>query len=211
MKALTVITIIVIAVVSQAQTTTPARPPHGLVTLKLTWSREMNPPQAAAPRQDEVSGLPRRDNPQANPADKLRAPSAIPSSSLPNQGKLPYYVYLLKVRNEGGKKVRGVLWEYVAADRDNGAELSRRRFISLQEIGLGEVATLRAESPSPPSNVVTTGGLGKDERAPFTSSAEIRCVLYADDTAWEADGANQECAELRRANAQARGRKGKRP
>jgi hypothetical protein len=210
MKILLVIICFIAAGLSPAQTTAPARPPHGLVTLKLTWSRVASPPRMASPQQDEVSGPPRRDNPQADPVDKLRAPSPIPGPSLPNRGKLfDVYVYSLEVRNVGEKKVRGVFWEYVAADRGSGAELNRRQFIIIQGIGPGRAATLSARSPLAPSNLVTAGGLGKDERSPFTSSAEIRCVLYADDTVWESGGGAQECAELRQADAQARARKGK--
>jgi hypothetical protein len=154
----------------------------------------------------------RREDPNNDPVDKLRAQSPVPSSPFPDLGKLPYfYVYSLKVKNVGGKKVRGVFWEFVAADRVSGAELNRRRFISRQEISPGEVAALRAESPSAPTNRVTPEGLREDARSPFTSSVEIKCVLYVDATVWEAGGSDKECAELRRADAQARGRKGKRP
>jgi hypothetical protein len=213
MKAFSVIAICATAAgLSLAQTAATAGPPHGLVTLKLSWSRKVSPPRAAGPRQDEISGPARPDSPYDNPADKLRGPSPIPSSSLPVQGKLPYfYAYSLKVRNEGAKKVRGVFWEYVATDRDSGAELNSRRFINLQEVGPGEVVTLRAEYPSPPTYLVTPGGLEKDKRSPFTSSAKIRCVLYADATVWEADGGHEDCAELLRVDAQTHGRKGRRP
>jgi hypothetical protein len=209
-KIFLVIICFIAAGLSLAQTTDPARPPHGLVIRKLTWSRIVSPPKAAAPRQDEVSGPPRRDNPQADPVDKLRTPSPFPGSPLPNQGKLPdVYVYSLEVKNVGEKKVRGVFWDYVAADQASGAELNRRRFISIQGISPGRVATLSARFPSPPTNLVTAGGLEKDQRSPFTSSAEIRCVLYADDMVWEAGGGDKACAELRLANAQARARKGR--
>ena len=212
MKAFSVFAICAAAGLSLAQTATPARPLHGLVTLQVRWSREVAAPRAPGARQDDISGPARRNSPQDDPVDKLRAPSAIPGSPFPARGKRPYfYAYSLKVRNESGKKVRGVFWEYVAADRDGGAELNRRRFISIQEIGPGEVATLRIEHPSPPTNLVTPGGLGKDERSPFTSSAEVKCVLYADATVWEADGGHRECAELREADAQTPGRKGSRP
>lgn len=213
MKAFIVSAICIVAAgLSLAQTAPTARSTHGLVTLKLTWSREVSSPQAVGQRWDEVPAPTRRDTSRDNPADTLRAPSPISGNPFPVQGKLPYYyLYSLRVRNEGGKKIRGVYWEYVATDRDGGAELNRRRFITIQEIGPGEAATLRAQSPSPPTNLVTPGGLNKDERSPFTSSAEVKCVLYTDATVWEADEGRTECAELRRADAQARGRKGRRP
>jgi hypothetical protein len=190
---------------SPAQTATPAQPPHGLVTLKLTLSKvAVYSPPPASLGQDDVSGPPRRDNPQADPVDQLRKPSPLPNNPLPKQGKQPdVYVYSLEVKNVGEKKVLGVSWEYVAADRASGAELNRRPFASIQAISPSKVATLSGRHPSPPTNIVTASGLGKDELTPFTSSAEFRCVLYADGTVWQASGADKECAELRRAEAEA--------
>jgi hypothetical protein len=126
--------------------------------------------------------------------------------------KLPYfYVYSLKVENAGLKKIQGVDWEYVTTDPVSGAELGRRRIINYQEVKPGKVTTLRVEYPSPPTTVVTPEGLGEDERSPFRSSAEIKCVLYADATVWEsASGEGGACAELRRVDAEVRGRKVKR-
>jgi hypothetical protein len=213
MKTLPAVVICFIAAgLSPAQTAAPAGPPHGLVTLKLTWSREVSPPLPTGSRQDEVSGPAGRDDSNGDPVDKLRTPTPIPGSPFPGQMKLHYfYVYSLKVRNESGKKIRGVFWDYVAADPDSGAELNRHRFINIQEIIPGEVATLRAKASSAPTDLVTAGGLGKDARSPFASIAEIRCVLYTDATMWELNRGDKLCEQLRRAGARALGRKGKRP
>jgi hypothetical protein len=202
-KMLPVIIICLIgAVTASAQAGASTRPPHGLVILKLTWSRETSF-AASRPPANEVSLPPRRDNPNADPIDKLRGATSV-SRREPGH---PFYVYSLKVRNESAKNVRGVYWDYVASDRDSGAELNRRPSIHIQKVGRGEVATLRTEYPSPPTNVVTPGGLEKDERSPFTSSADIRCVLYDDGTTWQAEGGEKQCAELREADERTRQRK----
>jgi hypothetical protein len=114
------------------------------------------------------------------------------------------YTYSLKIKNAGEKEVRSVLWEYVAADLESGAELNRRRFTTIEDIGRGKVATLRNTSSSAPTNVVTKGGLEKGEQSPFRSRAEIKCVLYADGTTWEVAKGEPYCAELREADTQAR-------
>jgi hypothetical protein len=199
-----IIVCLVSAATLSAQSAASSGPSHGLVTLKVTWSRETS---ASAPRPsaDEVSLPSRRQNPNADPVDKLRGSSSVPSSRQPGQH---FYVYSLKVRNDSGKNIRGVYWDYVASDRSNGAELNRRHVINIQKVSRGEVATLRMEYPSPPTNVVTPGGLGKDERSPFTSSADIRCVLYDDGTTWRTEGGEAQCAELHEAD-RARERKAK--
>jgi hypothetical protein len=208
-KILAVIICFIAAGLSAAQSAAPVQQPHGLATLKVTWSRKRNAPHANRPPREEPTepSVPkRRDDPNDNPIDSLRRSSPTPNSSSPGTY---FYLYSLKIRNESGKGVRGVYWDYVASDNESDAELNRRQIINIQEINAGEVATLSAEYPSPPTNIVTAGGLGKDERSPFKSSADIRCVLYADGTVWQVEGGEKDCAELRQADA--RIRKGNRP
>ena len=210
MKALSFISLCFFAVgLSLAQTASPGQSPHGLVIIKLSLSRELVRTQPGLLQQGDVAASVRREDPNADPVDKLRKPSPVPSPS-PGEGKSSYsYIYSLKVKNVGEKEVRSVLWEYVAADLDSGAELNRRRFTTIEDVGRGKVATLRGTSFSPPTNVVTKGDLEKGGQSSFRSSAEIKCVLYADGTVWEAGGGEPYCAELRQADAQAR--KGRRP
>lgn len=206
MKILAVIICFIAAGLSAAQTAAPVQQSHGLATLKVTWSRKRTAPHANRPPREEPSVSTRRDDPNTDPIDSLRGSSPTPNSSSPGTY---FYLYSLKIRNESGKGVRGVYWDYVASDNESDAELNRRKIINIQEVSAGEVATLSAEYPSPPTNIVTAGGLGKDERSPFKSSAEIRCVLYVDGTVWQVEGGDKDCAELRQADA--RNRKGNRP
>lgn len=196
---------------SLAQTSLPVDPPHGLVIIDLSLSRDAVSAPLSPPRQNEVT-IPRgREDPNRDPVDKLRGPSTVPNTSKV-QGRPSYiYGYSLKVKNIGEKKVRGVLWEYVAVDLANGDELKRRRFVNIEDVGHGKMVTLRAASSSPPTDVVTTGGLGQNDHTPFRSMAEIKCVLYADDTVWQAGGGGEYCAALREAYSQARAPKGNHP
>jgi len=194
---------------SLGQTTNPGPSPHGLVIIKLSLSRELVRSRPVLTQQGEVALPGRREDPNADPVDKLRKPSPVASPS-PGEVKSPYsYIYSLKVKNVGEKEIRSVLWEYVAANLDSGAELNRRRFTTIEDVGRGKVATLRGTSFSPPANVVTKGDLEQGGQSAFRSSAEIKCVLYADGTVWEAGGGEPYCAQLRQAEAPAR--KGKRP
>jgi len=196
--------------ISPAQTSLPASPPHGLVIVELSLSKDAISASLGPARQDEVATPAARESPHRDPVDKLRGPSTLPNASRRQRKTSYFYGYSLKVKNIGEKKVRGVLWEFVAVDLENGAELKRRRFVSLEDVGHGKVVTLRASSSSPPTEVVTTGSLGQNEQTPFKSFAEIRCVLYADDTVWEAGG-GQYCATLRQAYNEARAPKEKHP
>lgn len=213
MKALLFITICFFCVeLAPAQTADAGQSSHGLVIIKLDLSREkLRRPSGLTLHDEVIAPAGRRDDPNKDPVDKLRGPTPVPSPSL-SEGNLPYsYIYSLKVKNVGEKEVRSVLWEYVAADLETGAELNRRRFTTIEDIGRGKVATLRGISSSPPTNVVTQGGLEKNGQSPYRSSAEIKCVLYADGTVWEAGSGEPYCARLRQADADARAGKGKRP
>jgi len=194
-----------------AQTASPGPSPHGLVIIKLSLSRQLVRDRPALTLPDEVAVPGQRESPQRDPVDKVRGPTSVARPSA-GEGKSPYaYTYSLKIQNAGEREVRSVLWEYVATDLSNGAELNRRRFTTIEDIGRGKTVTLRGTSSSPPTNVVTQGGLEKNGESPFRSSAEIKCILYADGTAWEDNKGAPYCAELRQADAQSRTGKEKRP
>ena len=186
MKALSFISLCFFAVgLSLAQTASPGQSPHGLVIIRLSLSRELVRTQPGLPQQGDVAASVRREDPNADPVDKLRKPSPVPSPS-PGAGKSPYsYIYSLKVKNVGEKEVRSVLWEYVAADLDSGAELNRRRFTTIEDVGRGKEAT-RASTVDGSSSVssfqfskilkpAAASALGSRRSIGRYSSPEIDC------------------------------------
>lgn len=200
MKTLRVVAVcLACAYLAHAQDKAAARPPHGLLILGLKWSRETAPTRAPpfyTPGADEVSA-----KPQDTGGGTVRPPTPVAGRvTRPHDGPRYYYLYTLKVKNAGPKAIQAVFWEYVTADPSDGAELGRRKLINHQKIKPGAAATLVAKSASPPTNLVTAQGPGAGEPPP-RERAEIKCVLYADGTAWqppEARGA--ECEELRNEN-----------
>jgi hypothetical protein len=208
-KTLRVIALcLVCAGVSLAQDAAADAPTHGLMVVKLTWSRQLSSPRMRRGVWQEDMGA-RRSNPDSNPETTLRRPAPILENPFPAGGKLPYlYVYSLKVKNVGSKTIRGVAWDYVVNDRAGGAELNRRAIINYQNIRPGAGVTLQAVSASPPTNVVTAEGLGADEHSPFVERALIKCVLYADDSTWEhPEAQGTGCEELRRVDVSMKARK----
>ena len=114
------------------------------------------------------------------------------------------YVYQLRIRNDGERRVESVDWEYLFRDPDTKKELGRHRFISTRRAKPGETLTLAAPSPSPPSRVVSAAALDK-KRRPFEESVVVRCVAYADGAFARREGAPEtDCDGLREAAARAR-------
>lgn len=168
--------------------------PPGVVLLKFKWAREIQFPRGwdRAPYDASVG------TGQSFPPNRQR--EAAPSSPFPRSGRLPYvYRYTAKIRNDGAKEIKGIVWEYVLNDPGSKKELGRHQFYSYEKISGREQATLRGKSTAAPSKVVTVQGLEKDGRSPFDESVEIRCVMYADGTWWIHPSAGEfECFNLKR-------------
>lgn len=189
-------TCLLVAGVSPAQVTSVSQAPPGVVFLKLKWSREIQLPRdwdrapydASSTSNDPLSSASRQVE---------RAPGS--SSPFPPGGKLPYiYHYSAKIRNDGAKDIKGIIWEYVFNDPGSKKELGRHQFYSYEKISANENATLRARSSSGPSKVVTATGLEKDARSPFDERVEIKCVMYADGSWWIHPTSGQfECLQLK--------------
>lgn len=215
MKPLTLFFACLIVGVAATQTTTaqeaPAHAvadegPPGVVLLKLKWSREVHSLRRwdRGPYDASIGNGP----PFPSSPDQLRYPA--PTSPFPRGGRLPYvYHYTAKIRNEGAKEIRAVLWEYVVTDPGSKRELGRHQFFHSEKISEREEATLRGRSNSEPSKVVSAEGLEKDKRSPYDERVEIRCVAYADGTLWTHPAAGRfDCAGAMQRRQARRGRGG---
>jgi hypothetical protein len=90
------------------------------------------------------------------------------------------YVYRVKIRNDGSQIIRAIEWDYVFIDPETNAELARHRFYSESKCVPGNTRTLIAESPSPPTRVISARLLERNPSATYTEQVEIRRVVYAD-------------------------------
>lgn len=182
------------AVVSAAQDAPDGPAPPGVSVLKLKWSRGLQFPRGWDRPVYDASG------PINDPfSAENRASVSSPGSPFPPGGRLPYfYDYTAKIRNDGAKEIKGMIWEYVLRDPVSKKVLGRHRFYSYEKVGANKNATLRGRSSSPPSKVVSAGGLEKDARSPYDERAEVKCVMYADGSWWRHPSAREaECFDLK--------------
>ena len=178
---------LICASLSLAQNEADQHLPPGVVILKLEWSKE--------------SPFFHSDGPDASSRGGSAAGAKMPPSAGRAHAPPPSkpYNYSMKFRNDGAKAIKAVAWEYLFLDPVTKKEEGKHRFNSYQKVGSNKNATLEAKSASPPSHVVSIGGLGKNQRSPFLEKAVIKCVLYSDGTEWKhPESKGNECEDLRR-------------
>ena len=114
------------------------------------------------------------------------------------------YIYRLRIKNGGVRRVESVDWEYVFFDPASGKELGRHRFVTPRRARPGETVTLDAPSLAPPSRTVPASSLDK-KRGVFDERIVVRCIVYSDGTFARRDGAAEaDCDGLRTFAAGAR-------
>lgn len=115
------------------------------------------------------------------------------------------YVYRLRVRNDGARRVESVDWEYLFFDAETKKEVGRHRFVSQRRAKPGETFTLDATSAAPPARVVSAAVLDRKRARPFAERVVVRCVAYSDGTFARREGAAEtDCDGVRAAASRAR-------
>lgn len=94
------------------------------------------------------------------------------------------FMYKATVRNDGGRSVRAVEWDYVFSDAATRQELGRRRFASEGRIGPGKKKEFAFFIPSPPTQTISADALNRRERDGLAEEVVVVRVLYEDGTEW---------------------------
>jgi hypothetical protein len=106
-------------------------------------------------------------------------PAAFPATP----GRLPVsYVYSMKFRNLGNKRIEGIAWDYVFIDPNGGPELGRHEFLSYLKTEPNRVVTLKGQLRSSPLRIVSASSTEKQSKP--IERASIQCVWFADETFW---------------------------
>jgi len=119
--------------------------------------------------------------------DQAPLPSRNPIPPVPMSPGAGYpfdYVYRVKITNTGAKKIREIVWEYVALDPSSGSELGRRRFTSTVSVGPGKSKTFYGHSTLPPSSIVDASSAGQQPEGQKSEHVVITKILYEDNTFW---------------------------
>ncbi|HWN08361.1 MAG TPA: hypothetical protein VNO50_03665 [Pyrinomonadaceae bacterium] len=96
-----------------------------------------------------------------------------------------YYLYKAKIRNNGTKAIRGVIWHFVLVDSGTATEVGRHRFIGKVSIKAGKSAELVARSRVPPTRIVRAGKSSGEQPGKNTERVIIERIEYDDGTFWQ--------------------------
>jgi hypothetical protein len=95
--------------------------------------------------------------------------------------RLTSYTYQIKVRNNGTKTIKKVVWEYVFLDPLTNRELGRHQFTSKTNIEASETGNLVMKNFSPPSNSIAAKDAGKKGTDLYKETILIKSVEFEDD------------------------------
>ena len=95
------------------------------------------------------------------------------------------YRYTVKVRNDGGKTIKSVDWDYLFIDPTTGREVARHQFTSDETVKPGKTKELTVLYLTPPVKTISAKMLGKKEPTPFQERVILARILYSDGSIWQ--------------------------
>ena len=96
------------------------------------------------------------------------------------------YVYEVKIRNTGEKRIRTLTWEYVFFEPGTELEVGRRRFVSKVPHWPRQNRDVVMRSTSPPTGTFDAAKAGKKSSDQYAEQVVIQSVVYADGSVWQA-------------------------
>lgn len=129
----------------------------------------------------------RTDSPLDPNKDSMDARSAIidkaiQESRTPKTEDVNGYSYKAQVRNDSGKTVKVIFWEYRFTEIAHPANFVRRQFLCGVNVKKGEKIDLWAFSLFGPSDTITVENLARSTEKLFDEKAQINRIEFSDDT-----------------------------
>jgi hypothetical protein len=103
----------------------------------------------------------------------------------PLNGPATIYIYKAKVKNNGQKTVRGVIWEYIFADRQTNEAVGRHYHRTRVRIRPGKSAELTGHSLSPPARVVNASNAEGRPQTDYNEQVLVHRIEYEDGSSWQ--------------------------
>jgi hypothetical protein len=121
-------------------------------------------------------------DPAENTIDGRRAAldKIVQESRTPKTGDIDGYAYLAKVRNNGGRKIDVVFWEYRFTELANPSNVVRRQFLCAANMKPGETKDLSLFSLLGPSEVISAESLSKTTDKLFDEKVIVNRIEFSD-------------------------------
>ena len=150
---------------------TPLSPARAVIAENKYYqrkAREQVSPGMADPNEQTVDG-------RSAAIDK-----AVQESRTPKSEDVYGYSYVASVRNDSGKKIDVVFWEYRFTEIANPANLVRRHFLCAANLKNGGQKELSAFSTLGPSDVIDAASLAKATEKLFNEEIVVNRIEFAD-------------------------------
>jgi hypothetical protein len=178
-----------------AQNSQRSSEPQDLIVLKIKWDREFHSPgRNSRPLQvnEDHERLVRAQKGVIERNDELTSQNQSVIHRLPGPMPVPVarrgtptYVYRAKVKNNGAKTIKTIVWEYVFIDPNTGEEVGNKKTTSSVKLAPGKSRELISRFASKPTHVVSVDQSSKKLRDQLTEAVIIRRIEYADGSVWE--------------------------
>jgi len=104
---------------------------------------------------------------------------AVRESRAPKADDVAGYAYVAEVRNDSGKTVEVIYWEYRFAETASPSNVVRRQFLCGRKLKNGEKLSLSAFSLHGPSNTITLESLAKTDKL-FNEEVIVNRIEFSD-------------------------------
>jgi len=190
--------------------------------IKLEWKREVRLPRNFDPAAIPTGGTfndpaTRISSTTSTTAATESARASGPRGGADNAGgtfpatpsRLPvFYVYSMKIKNVGPKRIEGIAWDYLFIDSNLKSEVGRHQFLTYTKIPTNKTITLHGDLRTPPISIVGAPTAGSDKHSRYIEKAVIQCVFYEDDSIWKNPLARAGVCELLKSKYPAKQRHG---
>jgi len=186
--------------------------------IKLEWKREVRLPRNFDPSVIPTGGT--FNDPAARTSSTASATAATESARASGQrsgvdtfpatpSRLPvFYVYSMKIKNVGPKRIEGIAWDYLFIDQNLNSEVGRHQFLTYTKIPTDKTITLHGDLRTPPISIVGAPTSGSDKHSHYIEKAVIQCVFYEDESVWKNPLARAGVCELLKSKYPAKQRHG---
>ena len=113
--------------------------------------------------------------------------TTTPRSSNFNKATINSYTYQIKVRNNGTRTIKKVIWEYIFLNPNTNQEVGRHRLESKTNLKTQEKDNLVVKLFSPPTRIINARDAGKKLSNLFVEQVNIASIEYRDGSVWKAN------------------------
>jgi hypothetical protein len=197
------LSLLVVPIASNAQTSSPSTTPSEVEVVKFSWSKErlnweqnpFNGPnenfhemQYRARAEKRVSDAKKSGTAgqQSSAERDLKVDAAIVQAGRQRTGPARYYfIYKASLKNSSTRQIDEIDWDYVFIDSATGLELGRHQFTSTKAIPPGKSKEVSFMLSAPPTKRISVYALDKQERSGIADKVVVVRVKYSDGSVWE--------------------------